>query len=73
MSAHEHAPEHEEGLIHGDAPHGSLKDYVVGFILSAILTAIPFYLEMGDVALSKTTIAFVIMGFAAVDMIVHMV
>ncbi|WP_116813414.1 cytochrome o ubiquinol oxidase subunit IV [Steroidobacter cummioxidans] len=63
MSAHEHASE----------PHGTLKEYVTGFILSVILTAIPFYLVMGDVSLSKTTIAFVIMAFAAVQMVVHMV
>nr|WP_298726451.1 cytochrome o ubiquinol oxidase subunit IV [uncultured Steroidobacter sp.] len=63
MSAHEHASE----------PHGTLREYVTGFILSVILTAIPFYLVMGDVPLSKTTIALVIMAFAAVQMIVHMV
>lgn len=78
MSAHPHRHEdgaqgHEDGLIHGAEPHGTLKDYVTGFILSVILTAIPFYLLMGDVSWSKTTIAFVIMGFAAVQMVVHMV
>jgi cytochrome o ubiquinol oxidase operon protein cyoD len=26
--------------------HGSLKDYSIGFILSVILTAIPFWLVM---------------------------
>ena len=73
MSAHDHAPGHEEGLIHGDVPHGTLKDYVIGFVLSAILTAIPFWLVMGDVSWSKQTIAFVIVAFAAVQMVVHMV
>jgi cytochrome o ubiquinol oxidase subunit IV len=75
MSAHEsaHGERPEVGLIHGEEPHGTLQDYVTGFVLSVILTAIPFYLLMGDVSWSKTTIAFVIMGFAAVQMVVHMV
>ncbi|WP_129645185.1 cytochrome o ubiquinol oxidase subunit IV [Peristeroidobacter agariperforans] len=64
---------HEEGLIHGDGPHGTLKDYLTGFILSVILTAIPFWLVMGDVSWSNQTIAFVIVAFAAVQMVVHMV
>ena len=71
MSAHEQV--HEEGSIHGDGPHGTLKDYLTGFILSVVLTAIPFWLVMGEVSWSKQTIAFVIMAFAAVQMIVHMV
>jgi cytochrome o ubiquinol oxidase subunit IV len=37
-----------------DAPlaiegHGSRKSYVVGFLLSVVLTAIPFWLVMSDV------------------------
>ena len=76
MSAHTQGHEdggHEVGLIHGDGPHGTLKDYLTGFILSVILTAIPFWLVMGDVSWSKQTIAFVIVAFAAVQMVVHMV
>jgi cytochrome o ubiquinol oxidase operon protein cyoD len=66
MSAHDHA-------AGGEEPHGTLKEYVTGFVLSVILTAIPFYLVMGDVSWSKQSIAFVIMAFAAVQMVVHMV
>jgi cytochrome o ubiquinol oxidase operon protein cyoD len=29
----------------GSAVHGSMKDYVIGFVLSVILTAIPFWLS----------------------------
>lgn len=72
MSLTQH-DEHDEGLVHGQEPHGTLKEYLTGFILSVILTAIPFYLLMGDVSWSKTTIAFVIMAFAAVQMVVHMI
>ena len=73
MSAHEHASEHEAGLVHGEEPHGTLKEYLTGFVLSVILTAIPFYLLMGDVAWSKQAIALTVVVFAAVQMVVHMV
>jgi cytochrome o ubiquinol oxidase operon protein cyoD len=52
--------------------HGSLKDYTIGFILSVILTAIPFWLVMGKV-LEPGTTKFVILGFAAVQVVVHMI
>jgi cytochrome o ubiquinol oxidase operon protein cyoD len=52
--------------------HGSLKDYSIGFVLSVILTAIPFWLVMGHVMQPGTTKA-VILGFAAVQVIVHMI
>ncbi|WP_129777978.1 cytochrome o ubiquinol oxidase subunit IV [Peristeroidobacter soli] len=73
MSAHDHASDHEAGLVHGEEPHGTLKEYLTGFILSVILTAIPFYLLMGEVSWSKQTIALTIVVLAAVQMVVHMV
>lgn len=73
MSAHEPAHGHEESVLHGNEPHGTLKDYLTGFVLSVALTAIPFWLVMGDVSWSKQTIAFTIVVFAAVQMVVHMV
>ena len=68
MSVHDHA-----GHEAGPEPHGTLRDYTIGFLLSVVLTAVPFWLVMGDVSWSKQTIAFVIMAFAAVQMVVHMV
>jgi cytochrome o ubiquinol oxidase operon protein cyoD len=53
-------------------PHGSMRDYAIGFILSVILTAIPFWLVMAG-PLPATTTAALVMGFAAVQMIVHMI
>jgi cytochrome o ubiquinol oxidase operon protein cyoD len=38
-----------------------------------VLTAIPFWLVMGDQLDSKQATAFIIMAFAAVQMIVHMI
>jgi len=60
---------------HHDAAdsHGSLKDYLIGFFLSVVLTAIPFWLVMGDVFANKTATAIVIMGFAVAQVLVHMV
>lgn len=60
---------------HGDdhAPHGSLRGYVTGFRLSVVLTAIPFWLVMNDVLGNATLTAIVIMAFAAVQIVVHMV
>jgi len=59
---------------HGqEAPHGSLQGYLIGFVLSVILTAIPFWLVMAHVFKSPTVTAFVVMGFAAVQIVVHMI
>jgi cytochrome o ubiquinol oxidase operon protein cyoD len=67
MSAehHDHA--------HGEAGHGSLKGYLIGFGLSVVLTAIPFWLVMGDVLGNATTTAIVIMLFAGAQIVVHMI
>jgi len=60
---------------HEDAgvPHSTLKGYTIGFVLSVILTVIPFWLVMGKVFDSSSTTALVILGFAAVQIVVHMI
>ncbi|MET0705418.1 MAG: cytochrome o ubiquinol oxidase subunit IV [Tardiphaga sp.] len=65
---------------HGDthhaddgAAHGTRRDYMVGFALSVVLTAIPFWLVMSGVIQSKTVTGFLVMGFALVQIVVHMV
>jgi len=55
------------------ANHGSLRDYVIGFVLSVILTVIPFWLVMGEVFASKALTVALVMAFGAVQMVVHMV
>jgi len=62
-----HDSHHAEG-----ANHGSLRDYVIGFGLSVVLTAIPFWLVMAR-PLPTDLIAPLVVGFAAVQMIVHMI
>ncbi|TCU60739.1 cytochrome bo3 quinol oxidase subunit 4 [Novosphingobium sp. PhB57] len=70
MSDHVH-PNHHLDDDHGS--HGSLRDYVIGFILSVILTAIPFWLVMTGAIADKSTTALVVMAFAAVQIVVHMI
>ena len=53
--------------------HGSLKGYVTGFVLSVVLTAIPFWLVMGKVFDRPGATAAILLGFAAVQIVVHMV
>ena len=55
-----------------EMPHASMRDYVIGFVLSVILTAIPFWLVM-TMPLSAGATGAIIMGFAVVQIVVHMV
>ncbi len=74
MSAHAHTDHHHGDRHHGDASgHGTLKGYITGFVLAVILTAIPFWLVMGDVLADAQTTALVIMALAVVQIVVHMV
>ncbi|AKJ27324.1 cytochrome o ubiquinol oxidase subunit IV [Caldimonas brevitalea] len=68
-------PHHDHGHDdHDDAGyHATVKGYVTGFLLSVVLTAIPFWLVMGKVLSTPGATALVILGFAAVQIIVHMV
>ena len=54
-------------------PHGSMRDYVTGFVLSVILTAIPFFLVMSGLAGSGRLTAFLVLGCAVIQIIVHMI
>ena len=68
---HGHSPGHAHD--HDEGEHGSLKSYATGFILSVILTAIPFWLVIGHVFEKTNTTALVVLAFAAVQILVHMV
>ncbi|NIJ35850.1 cytochrome o ubiquinol oxidase operon protein cyoD [Sphingopyxis panaciterrae] len=66
-------PHHAADAHHEiEMPHASMRDYAIGFILSVILTAIPFWLVM-ERPFSAGATAAIIMGFAAVQIVVHMV
>ena len=71
-AADTHAPGAHEGHGH-DAGHGSLKDYVIGFVLAVILTAIPFWLVMGHVLPTAQMTAVAVMGLAVIQVLVHMI
>lgn len=73
-----HAPAHG-GHGHDDhhhdanEPHSSFSGYMTGFVLSIILTAIPFWLVMAKVIADRNTAILVLGGFAVVQILVHMV
>lgn len=72
MSQDPHAGHGDGHHAVAELPHATMRDYVIGFVLSAILTAVPFWLVM-TMPLSPGLTAAVIMGFAVVQIIVHMV
>ena len=56
---------------HG-AGHGSLGSYAIGFVLSVILTAIPFYMVMdGGFSRHATILTMVVLGL--VQVVVHLI
>lgn len=65
-----------DGSAHADTDGhagGTLRTYLIGFGLSVVLTAIPFWLVMSGVLDSRVATALAIMAFAAVQIVVHMV
>lgn len=52
---------------------GSLRGYLTGFLLAAILTVIAFWLVMGHVFASRELTIFTVLALAAVQIVVHMV
>ena len=73
--AHGHGAHDAHDDHHDDGPvsHSTFKGYMTGFVLAVILTAIPFWLVMGKVFASTNTTSLVILGFAAVQIVVHMI
>ncbi|HQS10534.1 MAG: cytochrome o ubiquinol oxidase subunit IV [Rhizobiales bacterium 24-66-13] len=68
------AADHGHGADHqDDHAHGSLRSYGIGFGLSVILTAIPFWLVMTGTLGNNQLTAIVITAFAAVQIVVHMI
>lgn len=69
LHAAEHAHAHGD-VSHGQSSHGSKKSYIIGFILSVILTIIPFGLVMGEM-MSGTSAIWMIAIFAAAQVFVQ--
>lgn len=55
----------------GGSGHGSLGAYAIGFILSIILTVIPFAVVMSG-GFSRATMLGVMFGFGVVQVVVHL-
>ena len=71
--AREAQDHHDAGHGDGQGAHGTFRSYMTGFVLSVILTAIPFWLVMGNVLDDTLRTSIVIMALAAVQIVVHMI
>ena len=56
---------------HAEGSHGSVKSYAIGFILSVILTVIPFGLVMYP-SLPKDMTVLIVVAFALIQVVVHL-
>ena len=72
-SDHSHGPAHHSEALDHDTLHITVRGYVTGFVLSVILTAIPFWLVMGRVFPNSTVTIFIILALAMIQIYVHMV
>lgn len=79
MSAHDnalagagdaHGHDHHS---HDDHPPSTFKGYMTGFVLAVVLTAIPFWLVMAKVFDKSSTTLLLVLGCAAVQIVVHMI
>jgi cytochrome o ubiquinol oxidase operon protein cyoD len=59
---------HSQGDTHG---HGSRRSYLIGFGLSLVLTAVPFWLVMTGVLADAQSTAIAIIALAFVQIVVH--
>ena len=57
----------------GHIPHGDYRSYMTGFVLSVILTAVPFILVMSGGLESRGLTALIVLLFAVVQIFVHMI
>ncbi|WP_051927507.1 cytochrome o ubiquinol oxidase subunit IV [Ruegeria halocynthiae] len=56
---------------HAKGGHGTFKSYVVGFLLSVVLTLIPFWIVLGDVMDNTAWAVAIIFAMGATQMMVH--
>jgi len=69
----QHHTHHDHHDLHDDGPHSTFSGYMIGFVLSVILTAIPFWLVMADIISDRTVAVLVLGGLAVLQIIVHMI
>lgn len=71
-----HAPQAHGPTLHGHEDthgHGTRRGYLIGFLLSVVLTAIPFWLVMTETLGSTSGTAIAIFACALVQIVVHVV
>ena len=68
-----HGQDTHDAHAHSEGGHGSFQSYMTGFVLSVILTVIPFWLVMGNVFDKSSTTAVAILLIGAVQIVVHMI
>ena len=64
--------------VHGyegphEPEHGTLKGYLTGFVLAAILTIVPFWLVMDHVFQDHTVLILLVLALGAAQILVHIV
>lgn len=71
MATHQsHTPAHHHAE---DGPQSTLSGYMAGFLLSVVLTAVPFWLVMSGTIADRTLAVLLLGGLAMVQIFVHMV
>lgn len=64
-------PEDTSGSVH--AHPGTLRGYLTGFGLAALLTIIPFALVMGHAVQNRFLLIFLVLALGAIQIVVHIV
>lgn len=74
-SASDHTAAHHRHHddVHAVGGHGTFKGYMTGFVLSVILTAIPFILVMGNLISNNVATIVIILALGSIQIVVHMV
>lgn len=68
-----HDDGHHDGHHEQVQLHVSSRDYLTGFVLSVILTAVPFAMVMGEWFDTSTTTALWVLGLGTIQIVVHMI
>ena len=69
----DHSSRDHDDFLDAGIPHVSAKEYLTGFGLSVVLTAIPFWLVMAKVLPTPTITTLALLAFAMAQVVVHMV
>jgi cytochrome o ubiquinol oxidase operon protein cyoD len=70
VSAHDSHPHPASAMAGQQAGHSTRRGYLIGFLLSVVLTAIPFWLVMSGVLDGQTT-AIIVTFLALAQIVVH--